>query len=192
MLTLEDMSSFKRRYQEAHEKFRKAVTSRQGHSPSARETAHPTAEKPQRSDDSNKNVIVEEPPPKNDHIYRVQGIPIEFEIGDVEKLLRSALNLEKLSSIEFRSLAIHHQKLDQVATVSFDPTPPLFLPSIPRAKKDNWRYTYSYGKGSERRNRTISFDTHFKGLTVLRSCPSSDHRIEYAFFPFLADYDTNL
>jgi hypothetical protein len=183
------MSSFKTRFQKAHHKSREAVTSEQGHSPGARETAHPTAEKPQQSDGSNKNVIIEESPPKTDHIYRVQGIPIEFEIDDVKKLLRSVLGLEESLAIEIRSLAIHHEQTDRVATVSFDPAPSSLLPSS-FGTKESWKFKYSYGEGAE---HNISFDIHFRGLTVLSSCSNSeDHRIEYAFFPLLVDYDANL
>ncbi|KAH0551761.1 hypothetical protein GP486_007020 [Trichoglossum hirsutum] len=164
---------------EAEDKFGEAVTSKQERPPVARETAHPTAEKPQQSGDSDKSVIVEESPLENGHVYRVQGIPIEFEAGDVKRLLRLVLNLEESWSIEIRSLAIHHKQADRVAVVSFNPAPSSLSASSPAEREGSWKFKFGYGEGAKHGIRNISFDIHFRGPTVLSSCPNDkDHRID--------------
>jgi len=91
---------------------------------------------PKRTEESvgmRENVTTTEFHPSSDQVYRVQGIPIEFERNTVASLLQSVLCLEESSTIEIRSLAMHHQKKAQVATVLFATTPSRLSPH-PKSK----------------------------------------------------------
>jgi hypothetical protein len=152
----------------------------QGPPPDALERTHPIPQ----SNSLNESVIVKEFPPENDRVYRVQGIPIRFTIEEVGSLLRSVLDPEESSSVEIRSLAIYHNQTAQVATVSFAVTPLPLSPSRLGPDMDYWSFKYRYGEGTEHRNCKISFDIHFRGLTILKSFPNSkDYKIECASFP---------
>jgi hypothetical protein len=118
-------------------------------------------------------------------IYRVQGLPTDCI--RVEDVLRSLLSPEAPIAVKVRSLAISHDPDTLVATISLESIPPSLSPSC-ASREDDWRFTYDISpaslrgddiKGATHKRCEITFDTHFRGLTILWSPQkSADHKIE--------------
>ncbi|KFY64655.1 hypothetical protein V496_03120 [Pseudogymnoascus sp. VKM F-4515 (FW-2607)] len=119
--------------------------------------------------------------------YRVTGIPIDYKQKQVKALLQTALQLDKAgNSVKLRSIAISPNRKTKVATVCFNCRPTL-LP--PRANEE-WHFpipTESNSGNSSAdddddiipQEQIITIDSHFKGITVLRSFSKLDeHKID--------------
>jgi hypothetical protein len=127
-----------------------------------------------------------ESPALQNQVYRVQGLPIDCS-SDVEHILRALLNLEASITMEIRSLCISHDPGRLVATVSLGSIPQC-LSSSSMSPKDEWRLRYDTSshisrhdtvEGEKSRRCDITFDTHFRGLTILWSPKNSaDHKLE--------------
>lgn len=122
-------------------------------------------------------------------VYRVTGIPIDYGRKRAETLLQTVLQLDKAGdSVKLRSIAISPNRKTKVATVCFSYRP------IPLPKRDDgeWHFPIPTGNSSGNssadddgdnipQEQSITVDTHFKGLTVLKSFSNlDDHKIEYA------------
>jgi hypothetical protein len=120
--------------------------------------------------------------------YRVTGIPIDYKQKQVKVLLQTVLQLDKAgNSVKLRSIAISPNRKTKVATVCFGCRPTL-LP--PRAGGE-WHFPIpedNTGNSSADddddiipQEQIITVDSHFKGITVLRSFSKlEEHKIEYA------------
>jgi uncharacterized DUF497 family protein len=120
--------------------------------------------------------------------YRVTGIPIDYKLKQVKSLLQTVLQLDKAgNSVKLRSIAISPNRKTKVATVCFSCRPTL-LP--PRADGE-WHFPIpaenNGGNSSDDddddiipQEQIITVDSHFKGITVLRSFSKLDeHKIVY-------------
>lgn len=125
-------------------------------------------------------------PAAQNQVFRVQGIPIRHTSAEVMAFLRSLLNLDSTTTIDIRSLAISHNQNNQVATILPSVIPPC-LSNSRVGRGDVWAFPYSmptaslngYTEDVASRPRTIQFDTHFRGLTILYSPQNdADHKIE--------------
>lgn len=122
-------------------------------------------------------------------VYRVTGIPIDYKQKQIKALLQTALELDEAGgTVKLRSIAISPNRKTKVVTVCFSCRPEL-LP--PRASRE-WHFsipTENNGGNSSTfddddivpQEQIITVDSHFKGITVLRSFRKLDeHKIEYA------------
>jgi hypothetical protein len=103
-------------------------------------------------------------------VYRVKGIPEEYGIDDTKTMLRLGLHLNESTKINIRSLAISEHRGEKVSVVEFTPEPTCLA-----SGRDQWPYNIEM---PDERKIGITVDTHFRGLTVLRSPSSKDHNIE--------------
>ncbi|KFY62216.1 hypothetical protein V497_02506 [Pseudogymnoascus sp. VKM F-4516 (FW-969)] len=118
--------------------------------------------------------------------YRVTGIPIDYKQKKVKALLQTVLQLDKAgNSVKLRSIAISPNRKTKVATVCFSCRPTL-LP--PRAGGE-WHFPIpedNTGNSSADddddiipQEQIITVDSHFKGITVLRSFSKlEEHKID--------------
>ncbi|KFZ03699.1 hypothetical protein V502_10733 [Pseudogymnoascus sp. VKM F-4520 (FW-2644)] len=119
--------------------------------------------------------------------YRVTGIPIDYKQKQVKAILQTALQLDKAgNSVKLRSIAISPNRKTKVATVCFS-CRPILLP--PRADGE-WHFPiptennsgYSSADDDDDiipQEQIITVDSHFKGITVLRSFSKlDDHKID--------------
>jgi len=119
--------------------------------------------------------------------YRVTGIPIDYKQKQVKALLQTVLQLDKAgNSVKLRSIAISPTRKTKVATVCFSCRPTLLPPRadgewhfpIP---EDNTGNSSSDDEDIIPQEQIITVDSHFKGITVLRSFSKlEEHKIEYA------------
>ena len=103
-------------------------------------------------------------------VYRVKGIPEEYRIDNTKTMLRLGLDLNESTKINIRSLAISEYHVEKVSVVEFTPEPADLA-----SGKDQWSYNIEM---PDKRKIVITIDTHFRGLTVLRSPSSEDHNLE--------------
>jgi hypothetical protein len=139
----------------------------------------------EQTDVSGKSMSKEDPALPN-VVYRVQGLPTRCK-SVVENLLRSVLKLEASITTEIRSLSISYDPDTLVATICLGSTPEC-LSSSSTLPKDEWRFSYDIPsdiltndaeEDPINRRCEITFDTHFRGLTILWSPKSSEeHEIE--------------
>ena len=119
-------------------------------------------------------------------VYRVQGIPLGCNRKDVRQLLGQLLDLETDASIvRIRSLAISPNLKTKTAIIDFLATPHTLV-----SERSEWNFTvpdnHRERKEDEENNDDlapksphITVDTHFRGLTVLRSFgEESDHVVD--------------
>ncbi|KFX90596.1 hypothetical protein V490_06374 [Pseudogymnoascus sp. VKM F-3557] len=118
--------------------------------------------------------------------YRVTGIPIGYKQKQIKALLQAVLQLDKAgNSVKLRSIAIGLNRKTKVAIVCFNCRPRL-LP--PRADGE-WHFPIpeeNTGNSSAdddddiiTQEQIITVDSHFKGITVLRSFSKLDeHKID--------------
>jgi hypothetical protein len=121
--------------------------------------------------------------------YRVQGVPLEYMSKKVQELLRSVLELNgPRHDVQVRSIAIAPNQKTKMATVNFKIPPACFS-----SDRNEWSFEIPNVDSSDAENDddddddediipkapTITIDTHFKGITVLRSFKNiSEHKIE--------------
>jgi hypothetical protein len=120
--------------------------------------------------------------------YRVRGIPREYNAKRVQELLSSILELDGTrGAVQIRSIAISLNQKTKIATVDFKNPPAWF--SLDR---NEWSFEIPDVDSSDAKNDdtdddddiipkapTITIDTHFKGITMLRSFKNiSEHKIE--------------
>lgn len=121
--------------------------------------------------------------------YRVTGIPIDYKQKQVKALLQTVLQLDKAgNSVKLRSIAISPNRKTKLATACFS-CRPILLP--PKADGE-WHFPIPTENNSGNssadsdddiisQEQIITVDSHFKGITVLRSFSKlDDHKIEYA------------
>jgi hypothetical protein len=133
------------------------------------------------------------PPPSNANksqiAYRVRGIPLEYTLKKVQEFLRSVLELNGTRrDVQVRSMAISPDQKTKMATVNFKIPPARFS-----SDRHEWLFEIPDNDSSDAENDdndddddfipkaspTISIDTHFKGITILRSFNNvSEHKIE--------------
>jgi hypothetical protein len=121
------------------------------------------------------NAAIDQIPPRPKpkvlgKVYRVKGIPEEYGIDETKAILRLQLNSNESTKINIRSLAISEHRGEKVSVVEFTPEP-VGLGS----GKDQWPYNIEM---ADERKIGITIDTHFRGLTVLRSPSRKDHNLE--------------
>ena len=112
------------------------------------------------------------PPPKPKvigKVYRVRGIPEDYGDEETAIMLRRGLTLNESTKITIRSLAMSEYRGQKVSVVELKPEPSKF------AGEDGQWSIHSEMDG---RIMDLTMDTHFRGLTVLRS--PSNHNLEYA------------
>jgi hypothetical protein len=123
---------------------------------------------------------------RQDHVYRVRGLPWEINCQQIGDLVSTLFKLESdTSAPQIRSLANAPDGRTMVATLSFRTIPAElsgggeierhfditnFLRNLQAENKDIERTRRSY---------TLTIDDHFRGLTILSSPPPSDHKVEY-------------
>lgn len=111
------------------------------------------------------------PPEASNFVYRVQGIPIQYEGDETRELLRSALNLNRSTRIDVRSLAFRDDHVEKTAVIGFDPVPP----KLSSNSKDEWNLKVDTETGH---SIAITIDSHFRGLMVLYSPDRTAHILE--------------
>ena len=115
---------------------------------------------------------------------RVRGIPSNCKLKDVKNILQTILKAEDPPTTkQIRSLALSPDRKTKTATVDFESLPTCLHPG-----NTQWAFELPEGydtNDSEDEDDIISgspritIDTHFKGLTILRSFKNvSDHKIE--------------
>jgi hypothetical protein len=119
--------------------------------------------------------------------YRVRGIPLEYTMKKMLELLRLVLELDgPRRDVRVRSLAIGPNQKTKMATVDFKTPPTCFA-----SNRNEWSFEIPDVDSSDAENDgnddddiipkgpTITIDTHFKGITILRSFKNvSEHKIE--------------
>jgi len=119
--------------------------------------------------------------------YRVRGIPREYKLNKVQGLLQSVLKLVGTGrDVEVRSIAISPDQKTKMATVNFKTRPACFSSDM-----NEWSFEIPDVDNIDAKNDdnddddiipktpTITIDTHFKGITILRSFKNvSEHTIE--------------
>lgn len=126
---------------------------------------------------------------KSQVTYRVRGIPLEYTLKKVQEFLRSVLELDGTRrDVQVRSMATSLDQKTKMATVNFKIPPAGFS-----SDRNEWLFEIPDVDSSDTENDdndddddfipkaspTISIDTHFRGITILRSFKNvSEHRIE--------------
>src|SRR5271156_53737 len=119
--------------------------------------------------------------------YRVRGIPREYKLNKVQGLLQSVLKLVGTGrDVEVRSIAISPDQKTKMATVNFKTRPACF-----QSDMNEWSFEIPDVDNIDAKNNdnddddiipktpTITTDTHFRGITILRSFKNvSEHTIE--------------
>lgn len=113
-------------------------------------------------------------------VYRVQGIPSDYNANMVVEALNTVLGLRNSrESLQLGSLATSPYRPEKVATISFKDTPMCLL------KGDEWCYDISDSRQPDSHNidrlprTSIVIDSHFRGFTPLRTFElESDHKTE--------------
>lgn len=122
---------------------------------------------------------------RQDHVYRVCGLPWEINCQQIGDLVSTLFKLESdTSAPQIRSLANAPDGRMMVATLSFRTIPAElsgggeierhfdiknFLRNFQAENKDI---------GRTRRRYTLTIDDHFRGLTILSSPPPSGHKVD--------------
>jgi hypothetical protein len=123
---------------------------------------------------------------RQDHVYRVRGLPWEISSQQIGDLVSILFKLESdTSAPRIRSLAKAPDGRTMVATLSFRTIPA----ELSGGNENEWSFDITNFPrnleaeyediGRPRRSRTLTIDDHFRGLTILSSPPSSDHKVEY-------------
>ena len=104
-------------------------------------------------------------------VFRVRGLPSSLSLDDISGIIERSLRIpSEVSGMTITSLAEDfYQPTEQVATLSFLKTPPDFF--IAAAASSEWPidlFDADYDSTTIR-SRTLKFDTHFRGLTVLNN-----------------------
>lgn len=106
----------------------------------------------------------------SDLVYRVQGIPINYERDCVKKLLRSRFELDPSMEIDIRSLAVSQDQRARTAVVSFSNTS-----SATSFEENDWSFKWHL---ENNKATHIKIDTRFIGLTMLHTPDSATHEFE--------------
>jgi hypothetical protein len=121
---------------------------------------------------------------KKTHVYRVRGLPLEFDQKRTCTLLSNLLELnDGTAMLKIRSFAEALDGETRVATLSFQKTPPLLSGRRTRSfvVPDSLlrQQVQNDGHPSMRPDWTLTIDDHLLGFTVL-SCPDMEqHKVEY-------------
>ena len=102
-------------------------------------------------------------------VFRVRGLPSNLSLEDISGIIERSVRMpSEASGLSITSLAEDfYQPAEQVATLSFLGTLPEFF--ITAVASNEWTVDL-FGADYDptiSRNRTLRFDTHFRGLTVL-------------------------
>lgn len=121
--------------------------------------------------------------------YRIRGIPLEHGRRGSEALLRLVLRLDVTQSgiFKIKSLASSPDRRTKTATADFSIRPTCFPPEM-----DEWEFQVPDINSDDetdddddkdfipKKVTIITVDSHFHGLTVLRSFKEdSEHTVEY-------------
>lgn len=123
---------------------------------------------------------------RQDHVYRVRGLPWEISIQQVGDLVSTLFKLESdTSAPQIRSLARAPNGRTMMATLSFRTIPA----ELSGGNKTEWPFDITNFQhklqaehediGCTPRSFTLTIDDHFRGLTILSSPSPSDHKVEY-------------
>ena len=113
-------------------------------------------------------------------VFRVRGLPAHRSLEDINGIIERSLRTPSdISGLSIASLAEDfYRPLEQVATLSFRRDPPETF--INAAVSNEWPVdlldTDLDSTGSHR--QTLTFDTHFRGLTVLNNPASYDEAVD--------------
>jgi hypothetical protein len=113
--------------------------------------------------------------PREDRTYRVRQLQVSADISfDELSSVVARLGLGPVEAIQVHSLAPSLAAFENpptfVATVTFSKTPPILDDD-----KDEWSLSAQHlGWG----RRSVIFDTHFLGFTVLNEPDPSEHALE--------------
>jgi len=121
---------------------------------------------------------------KTGQVYRVRGLPLDFNKKKTHDLISNLLKAKDIAPVfTIRSFAKAHDGETSVATLSFQETPDQLLDvdewcvDIPDSSLHPAPQIDDFDD-SMQHNSTLTFDNHFKGITVL-SCPSTaEHKVE--------------
>lgn len=112
-------------------------------------------------------------PPKQGLTFRVQGVPLDWDIGRLKSLL--ADQVDSAGPI-IPSLALEIHGRSRTATVSFQSVSrALQTPPIGRS----WLIPLSEAPNPPMSPRSLSLDDGFFGITTLFAPPPQDHKVEY-------------
>jgi hypothetical protein len=127
---------------------------------------------------------------KSSVTYRVRGIPLEYTLKKVQEFLRSVFELDGTRrDVQIRSMAISPDQKTKMATVNFKIPPARFssdrnewsfeIPDVDSSDAENDDNDDDDDDFIPKASPTVSIDTHFKGITILRSFKNvSEHKIE--------------
>ncbi|RDW94780.1 hypothetical protein BP5796_00543 [Coleophoma crateriformis] len=131
---------------------------------------------------------------KQDHVYRVRGLPREISNKQIIDLVSSHCKVEDCNSLRIRSLAPAHDGHSTVATLSFSQIPA----ALSGYDENEWSFDItdfvynlqpeSEADGRISRQYTLSIDDHFHGLTVLRSPEPLCHQVDCIALPSLGGH----
>ena len=115
-------------------------------------------------------------------VFRVRGLPSNLSFEDVSKIIERSLGLpSEVSGLIIGSLAEdYYQPAEQVATLSFLKILPENFTNLTGAASNEWAVELSIADYDSRisRCRTLNFDTHFRGLTVLNDPLNHEEAID--------------
>lgn len=131
-----------------------------------------------KSDQATRKVTV-----KKDLVYRLRSLPLDFDVKMTRTLVSVLLKLEDNDVVfQIRSFAEAHDGQTNVATLNFRETPDqLFgVHEWTRDIPDSLQFAQAQNDSRYhvQRRRRITFDDHFRGLTVLYCPQSSEHEVE--------------
>jgi hypothetical protein len=106
----------------------------------------------------------------SDLVYRIQGIPINYQRDCIKELLRSKFELDPSMEIDVRSLAASQDQTARTAVVSF-----VNATSATSFEENDWSFRW-YLENNKATH--IKIDTHFIGLTMLYTPDDAKHEIE--------------
>ncbi|OBT60680.1 hypothetical protein VE03_09999 [Pseudogymnoascus sp. 23342-1-I1] len=117
--------------------------------------------------------------------YRVRGIPLEYNMRQVQELLQSVLGLDAArGTVQVKSIAISPNQKTKMATVNFQNPPPCLS-----SDRKEWSFEIPDVDNSDAESDddddiipkapTITIDSHFRGITILGSFKNvAEHKID--------------
>ena len=115
-------------------------------------------------------------------VFRVRGLPSNLGFKDVSRIIERSLGLpSEVSGLSIGSLAEDfYQAAEQVATLSFLKTVPEIFTTDTAASSNEWSIDLSSADydSTTNRSRTLKFDVHFWGLTVLNDPLNDEEAVD--------------
>lgn len=115
-------------------------------------------------------------------VFRVRGLPSNLSFEGVSGIIERSLGVpSEVSGLSIESLAEDfYHPAEQVATLSFLKIPPEVFITATAATSNEWPvdlFSADYDSTISR-SRTLKFDTHFRGLTVLNDPLNHEEAID--------------